>query len=96
MVIGVLKIRLYMSGNRSLKEKRQVLKRIIQRTKSRYNNVSISEVDSQNLWQTATIGISIVSNEKPYVNSILDQVSGFIESTGLVHMANREMEIFHV
>jgi len=95
MVIGVLKIQLYMDGTRSLKEKRHILKRIIQRTKSRYTNVSISEVDSQNLWQSAIIGISIVSNEKPYVNSILDRVSGFIESTGLVHMGNREMEIFH-
>ncbi|MDA2920931.1 DUF503 domain-containing protein [Desulfobacterota bacterium AH_259_B03_O07] len=95
MVIGVLKIQLYMDGTRSLKEKRHILKRIIQRTKSRYTNVSISEVDSQNLWQSAIIGISIVSNEKPYVNSILDRVSGFIESTGLVHMGNRELEIFH-
>jgi uncharacterized protein len=95
MVIGVLKIRLHMDGNRSLKEKRQVLRRIIQRTKSRFSNVSISEVDSQNLWQSAIIGISVVSNEKPHVNSILDQVSDYIESTGLVHMSDREMEIFH-
>ncbi|MGH7889913.1 MAG: DUF503 domain-containing protein [Thermodesulfobacteriota bacterium] len=95
MVIGVLKIELYMNGNRSLKEKRQVLRSLIQRIKSRYSNVSISEVDSNDLWQKATLGISFVSNEKPFVNSILDQVLRFIDSTGIVDIVQREREIFH-
>ncbi len=95
MVIGVLKIELYMNGNRSLKEKRQVLKSLIQRTKSKFSNVSISEVDPHNLWQRATIGVSFVSNERPYVNSTLDQVLRFIDSLGTVHIVAREMEIIH-
>lgn len=95
MVIGVLKIELYMNGNRSLKEKRQVLKSLIQRTKSKFSNVSISEVESHNLWQRATIGVSFVSNETPYVNSTLDQVLRFIDSLGIVHIVAREMEIIH-
>ena len=93
MVIGVLRIELYLDGNRSLKGKRQLLKSLIHRTKSRFSNVSISEVDSQDMWQRATIGITMVSNEKNYVNSVLDQVSGFIESTGIAHTVGRELEI---
>ncbi len=95
MVIGILRIDLYMNGNRSLKAKRQTLKSLIQRVKSRFNNVSIAEVGSNDLWQKATIGISFVGNETRYVNSVLDQVTGFIESTGVVQMGGREFEIIH-
>ena len=95
MVIGILRIDLYMNGNRSLKAKRQTLKSLIQRIKSRFNNVSVSEVGSNDLWQKATIGISFVGNESRFVNSVLDRVTQFIESTGVVAMGNREFEIIH-
>ena len=95
MVIGILRIDLYMNGNRSLKDKRQTLKSLIQRIKSRFNNVSVSEVGSHDLWQKATIGISFVGNESRFVNSVLDRVTQFIESTGVVEMGNREFEIIH-
>lgn len=93
MVVGILRIDLYMDGNRSLKDKRQTLKSLIHRAKSRFNNISIAEVDSNDLWQKATVGISYVSNEKRHVNSVLDQVADFIDSTGLVQMGNKELEI---
>ncbi len=95
MVIGILRIDLYMNGNRSLKDKRQTLKSLIQRIKSRFNNVSVSEVGSHDLWQKATIGISFVGNESRFVNSVLDRVTQFIESTGVVEMGQREFEIIH-
>jgi len=96
MVIGILRIDLYMDGNRSLKEKRQTLKSLIHRAKSRFNNISIAEVDSNDLWQKATIGVSFVSNERRHVNSMLDQVADFIESTGIVQMGSRELEIINI
>lgn len=96
MVVGILRIDLYMDGNRSLKEKRQTLKSLIHRAKSRFNNISIAEVDSNDLWQKATVGISFVSNEKRHVNSVLDQVADFIDSSGLVQMGNKELEIINI
>jgi uncharacterized protein len=95
MVIGILRIDLYMNGNRSLKAKRQTLKSLIQRVKSRFNNVSISEVGSHDLWQKATIGVSIVGSETRVVNSVLDRITLFIETTGIVEMGGRELEIIH-
>jgi uncharacterized protein len=95
MVIGILRIDLYMNGNRSLKAKRQTLKSLIHRVQSRYKNVSISEVGSNDLWQKATIGISFVGNDTRFVNSVLDQITLFIESSGIVDMGNRELEIIH-
>ncbi|MCI0454971.1 MAG: DUF503 domain-containing protein [Candidatus Dadabacteria bacterium] len=95
MVIGALRIELYIDGNRSLKGKRRMLRSVIQRVKSRFGNVSISEVDSQDLWQRATIGVSFVSNDAPYVNSVMDQISGFIESMGIAQVVSRDLEIIH-
>jgi len=95
MVIGILRIDLYMNGNRSLKAKRQTLKGLIHRVQSRFRNVSISEVGSNDLWQKATIGISFVGNESRFVNSVMDQITLFIESTGIVEMGSREFEIIH-
>lgn len=95
MVIGILRIDLYMNGSRSLKDKRQTLKSLIQRIKSRFSNVSVSEVGSHDLWQKATIGISLVGNESRIVNSVLDRITQFIESTGVVEMGQREFEIIH-
>jgi len=95
MVVGIVRIDLYMDGNRSLKDKRHILKSLIHRAKSRYNNISIAEVDSNDLLQKATIGISFVSNDKRHVNSMLDKVTGFIESTGVVQMGSRELEIIN-
>lgn len=96
MVVGILRIELFMDGNRSLKEKRQTLKSLIHRAKSRYSNISIAEVDSNDLWQKATIGICIISNEKRHVNSILDQVADFIDTTGIIRMGNKQLEIIHL
>ena len=96
MFVGILRIELYMEGNRSLKDKRQILKSLIQRTKSKFNNISIAEVGSNDLWQKATIGICTISNEKRLVNSLLDQVSDFIDSTGIVEMGTKELEIINI
>lgn len=95
MVVGVETIEIRMSGNRSLKEKRQTLKSLIQRVKSKFKNVSIAEVDNQDKWQRATIGVTFVSNEVSLVNSALDQVLGFIDSLGTVEILGREFEIMH-
>ncbi len=95
MIIGVLRVDLYIDGARSLKDKRRILKGLIQRVRSKFNNVSISEVGSNDLWQKATIGVSVVSNETRFVNSVLDKATDFINSTGLVRIGNRKLEIIH-
>jgi uncharacterized protein YlxP (DUF503 family) len=52
-------------------------------------------VGSHDLWQKATIGVSIVGSEKRVVNSVLDRVTLFIETSGIVEMGGREIEIIH-
>ena len=83
MVVGVLKLDLFLEGNRSLKDKRKIIRSIFGKVRSKFKNVSISEVGSNDLWQRATVGISIVTNDSPFANSVLNHVFNYIESMGI-------------
>ena len=77
MNIGVLKISLRIAGNSSLKDKRQVVRSIIAQVKNRFN-ISVAEVEDNDKWQLATIGICCVSNDKKLVNDIISKAESFI------------------
>jgi len=53
------------------------LKSITTRLRSKFN-VSVSEVDDNELWQLATLGISCVSNNRRYTNEVLSKAVDFI------------------
>jgi uncharacterized protein YlxP (DUF503 family) len=78
MVIGVLEIILWLPESHSLKAKRQVIKSLKDKVRNRFN-VSIAEVDDQELWQKAHLGICSLSNDRREVNARLDQVINFVE-----------------
>ena len=77
MKVGILTIKLRLPENLNLKGKRQVVKSIVQRVRDRFN-VSIAEVEDQDLWQLATLGVASVANSGPYVNECLSKVVDFI------------------
>jgi len=77
MNVGVCKVRLRLPGNRSLKDKRRVIKSITSRVAGKFD-VSIAEVDDNDQWQLATLGISYVSNDHRHANEVLSRVVDFI------------------
>lgn len=79
MVIGFGNLTIHIYEGHSLKEKRRVVKSLLERVRNRYN-VSIAEVEHQDVWQTAGIGITCISNSGSHVDSQLSEVIGFIES----------------
>ncbi|MEE8374220.1 MAG: DUF503 domain-containing protein [Dehalococcoidia bacterium] len=96
MNIGALIVRLRLPENHSLKGKRKVLKSITAQVSNRFN-VSIAEVDDQDLWQLATLGVSCVSNSGRHANEILSHVMNFIENArGDAEIVDYEIEIVHV
>ena len=96
MHIGVCRIKLRLPENLSLKGKRRVVKSITTRVRSKFN-VSVAEVDDQNLWQLATLGICCVSNDKRYINEVLSKVVDFITNGRFeIEMLNYEIEILPV
>ncbi|HXN56210.1 MAG TPA: DUF503 domain-containing protein [Myxococcales bacterium] len=92
MVVGVLRLTLVVPGARSLKDKRQALRRIVDRVRARYN-VSIAEVGENDVWQRAVVGITAVANEHAFVNEVLDKVVRDVEGLAVAQLVNREMEI---
>jgi uncharacterized protein len=79
MVIGTAQMQLLASWVHSLKEKRMVVKSIVDKVKHKYN-VSIAEIDTQDYHQTITIGIACVSNDTRHADSMLNEVLNFIEN----------------
>jgi uncharacterized protein YlxP (DUF503 family) len=70
MVVGVCTIYLRIPASQSLKGKRQVLKSLIARVRKSFN-VSIAEVDQQDAWQAATLGVACVSTDSAYAHGLL-------------------------
>lgn len=71
---------LHLPGCHSLKDKRQVVKSIMARVHQRFE-VAIAEVDEQDRWQIAQLGVSCVSNSSQHVDEILGRVRRYIEET---------------
>jgi uncharacterized protein YlxP (DUF503 family) len=62
----------------SLKDKRQVCRSIIDKTRSRFN-ASVAEVDTQDIHQTLTVGIAVVSGDASHAQNLLDEIIRFME-----------------
>ena len=96
MNVGVCRIKLRLPENLSLKGKRRVLKSITTRVKNKFN-VSVAEVDDQNLWQLATLGICCVSNNSRQTNEVLSKVVDFVIGGRFdVEILDYEIEILPV
>ena len=95
MVVGTCRLDLLISENNSLKGKRRILKRIIERVKNKFN-VSIAEVGNHDLWQSAQIGFCMVANDKRFVNSALDKIIYFIEEINAAEITKHDIEIINL
>ena len=78
MHVGICRIRLHLPENHDLKGKRQVVRPLVERVRNRFN-VAVAEVDDQDLWQSAVLGIVAVGNESAHINEVLSHVVEFIE-----------------
>ena len=96
MHVGILRVRFRLPENASLKGKRQVVKPIIARISNKFN-VAVAEVDDNDLWQMATIGVACVSNDKRQANEVLSKVADFISNSHFeIEMLDYNIEILTV
>lgn len=94
MVIGACKIFLSIDDAFSLKEKRHIVKSIISRIKARFN-ASAAEVDLNDKWKNAVIGIACVSNDSGHADSMLSSIVNFVENDGRAVLIDYTTEIIH-
>ncbi|MGI6578599.1 MAG: DUF503 domain-containing protein [Eubacteriales bacterium] len=78
MIIEAATIKLYAPWVHSLKEKRMVVKSLIDRVKKKFN-ISIAEIDEQDVHQTIVLGLACVAGSVSHADSIIDSVLSFIE-----------------
>jgi uncharacterized protein YlxP (DUF503 family) len=94
MVVGILKLRLLIPENHSLKGKRGVLKSIQSRVANRFN-VSVTECDDQDLWQSAVLGFAAAGTSQSVVEATLSNVVNFVDSLGMAELGETQLESFH-
>ncbi|MFH1087427.1 MAG: DUF503 domain-containing protein [Chloroflexota bacterium] len=96
MKLGVLRLKLHFGESHSLKDKRRIVKSAITRLRNQFN-VSVAEVEDQELWQIATLGVASVSNHHQRVDQVLSQIVDFItRNYPEVEMVDRESEILPI
>ncbi len=93
MVIGVLQVELAIPGAYSLKEKRHVLKGLLERLRREFA-VSAAEVDRHDVWNSAIVGVAFVSNDARHAESHLRRVLNAMERSRDAVVADSQIEVF--
>ena len=93
MHIGVLQFTIEIPHATSLKDKRSVIKGLRERLRRSFN-ISIAEVNDQDEWTFATMGITAAGSNIPQINSILDRILNSLQDWRDATLADHRIEIF--
>lgn len=78
MIIGACTLHLYLPGVTSLKEKRSVVKPLLHQLRRRFE-IAAAEVDHQDVWQSADIGIVAVATDAGHIYAVLEGAVHWVE-----------------
>ncbi len=96
MVVGVCRVTLHLPASHSLKDKRQVVRSLLARLQNRFH-LSVAEVEDQDRWQIATLGLVCVSSSASIVDEVLTHALDYIEDMRLDTMVTEvAREITHI
>lgn len=93
MTVGIARVTLFVAGSHSLKEKRMVLRRVKDLVRQKFN-ASIAEVGENDVWQRAVLGLSVVGNDRRFVESQLDEILAFVRTKAEVLDETKELQTF--
>ena len=93
MPVGVLTLEIQRPYAHSLKEKRAVLRKIRDRLRARFN-VAVAELDHQDVWQRATLGVVSISDSQTLLESVFRQVLAESENILGDDVADHVLEFF--
>jgi len=92
MFIASIRLELSIPYANSLKTKRMALRSIMDRVRDRFG-AAVAEVDEQDTWQRAVVGIALVSGEEHHVRDMAAKVVGFVEANWEGEVCAIETEI---
>jgi uncharacterized protein YlxP (DUF503 family) len=93
MFVGVCTIEVHIPDSGSLKTKRQSLRSLKDRIRNTFN-VSVAEVDGNDLWQKSSLAVAAVSNDKSHLNQTLDRVINMVRAVPELDLLDYQIEIF--
>lgn len=94
MVVGVCRLSLYFPESGSLKTKRHGLRKVKDRIRAKFN-AAVAEVSGQDKWQRSALGIAVVGSDSRHVNSMLDNITAFVEQLYVAEVVDRETEVIN-
>jgi uncharacterized protein YlxP (DUF503 family) len=92
MVVGLCTVELFIAESHSLKDKRQVLHSLKDRLRGKFN-LSVAEVDAQDLWQKAVLAMACVANEGGHVSQVLEQALNVIKGVPAVEVIRTQLDM---
>jgi uncharacterized protein YlxP (DUF503 family) len=92
MIIGVLKLSLYIPSSQSLKDKRMILNSFKQKLRNNFN-VSITSLDDEDKWQKEDLAVVCVGKNSRLVNQYLNEVVSFVEGIGSLELIDYKLEL---
>ena len=90
MYVAALEVELRVVAARSLKDKRQAIKPILEGARRRFG-VSAAEVDAQDSWQRAVLGFAVVASSARMAESVLDELDRFVWSQPAIEVVTSEV-----
>jgi uncharacterized protein len=92
MFVGVCRIHLRIPDIDSLKAKRSIVRRVVERTAKRFT-VAVAEVAEQDVHRRAVVGFAVVSADAAHANAMVDRIVSFVSGLGEAVIEDRKMEI---
>ncbi len=95
MFVGTLRIEMYLPGSHSLKDKRRIMKSMIERTRARYN-VSVAEIENHDLRQRGSIGVACLGLNESGLRDLLGRIGAGMREAQGAEILEAEIEIFNI
>ncbi len=92
MTIGVSSFELHIPASRSLKDKRRVVKSLIDRIHQRFR-VSIAETDFHDLHQRAEVSMAVVTNGEGEMENLMEEVRNLVEAVPEIYLTRWDPQI---
>jgi uncharacterized protein YlxP (DUF503 family) len=93
MIVGTLRMRFVLRESHSLKDKRSVIRSLKSTLQGKFN-IAVAEIDEQDVWQSAELGVATVGTDGPFVQSVLTNVVNLARYFGGVELVDTEQEIY--
>jgi uncharacterized protein YlxP (DUF503 family) len=92
VAVGISSFELHLPESRSLKDKRRVVKSLVERIHQRYR-VSIAETDFHDLHQRAEISLAAVTNGEAELSKLLEEIHGMVDGTSEAYLTRWDPQI---